>query len=247
MNEIILVTSTDIFDNIKMKYLLESAKHTSNHVKIIEISYKFSWINRIKCFHDFLLSLHSVNPIICFTDAYDVIYTDNDSKIKEKFLSFKCDILWSVEKWYSHQLKSDKEFYDNLNESQYRYINGGTFIGYKTALLCLFHDLLEISLKDKVFINELNNDLFMYDNNNFNGNDQTWISHHLAKNWGKYNIKLDYECDIFYVPCGDWDEIDNYIDENLNHKITGKKPSIIHVPWKSKYENILLKLFNLLH
>jgi hypothetical protein len=101
---------------------------------------------------------------------------------------------------------------------------------------------IEESIKDTSFIEELKRE-------NYNLNsafvDQTIISHHLAKNWGKYNIKLDYECDIFYVPCGDWDNIDKYIDSNLKYKVSGKKPSIIHVPYKSKYEHILIKLFHM--
>jgi hypothetical protein len=170
-----------------------------------------------------------------------VFYVDSLEIIKNKFLSFGSKIVWSVEKWYSHQLKIDKKFYDNLDKSSYRYINSGTFIGYKNSLLDLLIDI-EVSIKDVHFLQELKQEGWDL---NSSCVDQTIISHHLAQNWCKYNIKLDYECDIFYIPCEDWNDIDRYIGVDLKHKVSGKKPSIIHVPWKSKFEHILIKLFNI--
>ena len=245
MHKIVAVTPSNVYDTEKMKFLLESADILDFKVEVIGIGQEFSWINRMTWFKEFLEKIPAAsNPIICFTDAYDVFYVDSLNKIKDKFLSFGADIVWSVEKWYSHQLKIDKQFYDNLgaNSVGYKYLNGGTFIGYKKALLKLFREVLDGSLKDDTFINEMNQGIKKYDNV-ISGLDQSWIAHHLVKNWGKYNIKLDYECDIFYVPCGDWNNIDKYIDSNLKHADTGKKPSIIHVPWKSSKEHILTDLF----
>ena len=241
INKIIAVSPSDVYDTEKMKYLLYSSKMNNFNIEIIGLNKQFIFLSKILWFKEYLEKLPvAINPIICFTDAYDVFYVDSLDIIKYKFLSFGSDIVWSVERWYSHQLKIDKQFYDDLGKSDYKYINTGTFIGFKNSLLKLLNDIV-LSIKDNGFLKELSDEGWEVDSDYV---DQTIISHHLAKNWNKYNIRLDYECDIFYIPCGDWDDIDKYIDMELKNTITGKKPSVIHVCWKSKYEHILIKLFN---
>ena len=243
--EILAVSPSNVYDEEQMKYLLESSKKNNFKVEIIGLGKKFTWLDRIIWFKDYLTALPTENDqIVCFTDAYDVFYATNLEIIKKKFLEFKTDIVWSVEKWFYHQIETDRKFYDDLCPSSYgyKYINGGTFIGYKKSLLELFTDIIDNSLKDCNFINELNSSLDKYINP-IHGNDQSWISHHLAKNWKKYKIKLDYNCDIFYLPCGDWDNIEDYISTNYVHLKTGKTPCIFHVPLKSVKLHILDKLF----
>jgi hypothetical protein len=246
--EIVAVTPTNTYDTYKMKYLLESCVKNNIIINIIGINEKFSWLKRMIWFQNYLKSLpYDLNQIVCFTDAYDVFYRDNLEVIKDKFLSFKKKIVWSSEKMYTHQLNCDKEFYENLAKrgGGYNFLNAGTFIGYKNELLRLFNDIIDGSLKDPVFINELKENIGIYDNDEINGLDQTWISHHLVKHWNKYDIALDYECSIFYVATGeDWHNIDNFIDDNLCLKFSGKKPSIIHAPYKSTFEYILVDLYS---
>jgi hypothetical protein len=149
--------------------------------------------------------------------------------------------VWSVEKWYSHQLIRDKGFYDNLpTNSSYKYINTGTFIGYKNSLLQLFADI-EASIYNPEFMKELAEEGWELHSSAV---DQTIISHHLVKFWDRYKITLDYECGIFYLPCGDWDDIEKYMKKDFTVVETGKKPSIVHVPWRLRYENILIQLFH---
>lgn len=221
-----------------MKYLLESSQRLGFTVDIIGIGRPFSWLDRMKWFTEYLEGL-SDNPIVCFTDAYDVFYVDSLEIIKQKFIGLGTDILWSTEKWCSHHVSNDQAFYDQRAQTEYKYINAGTFIGYRNALLQLFTDILK-AVEDPVFISELR--IGMY-NNHIPGSDQTWISHYLAKNIDAYNIKLDYYCTIFYLPCGDWNQLDKHV-QHLTVTETGQKPSIIHVPWKSRYEYILLQLFH---
>ena len=221
-----------------MKYLLESSQRLGFTVDVIGIGKRFSWLDRMEWFKEYLSGIQD-NPIVCFTDAYDVFYVDSLEVIRQKFLELDTEILWSTEKWCSHHILYDNEFYEARAKTNYRYINAGTFMGYKTALLQLFTDILD-ALKDPGFINEL---VIGFYNNDIRGSDQTWISHYLVKNFDKYNIKLDYYCTVFYLPCGDWSNIDECIDSNLMVKETGMKPSIIHVPWKSRYEYIMLQLY----
>jgi lipopolysaccharide biosynthesis glycosyltransferase len=246
-DDIVAVAPSNVYDKEKMKYLLESSEKNNFKIEIIGLNRNFNWIERMIWFREYLNNLsNNLNQIVCFTDAYDVFYLNDLNAIKNKFLGFNCEIVWSAEKWYSHQLGSDQSFYDNLSTTQfgYKYLNGGAFIGYKNSLLRLFNDILDGSLKNVNFINEINSEISRYNNNEINGSDQTWLSHHICKNYNNYNIKLDYWCDIFYTAAGDWDNIDNVIDEGMTVISTGKRPSIIHVPWISNYGNVFVNLFN---
>jgi hypothetical protein len=119
-------------------------------------------------------------------------------------------------------------------------MNTGTFMGYKDSLLTLLTDILA-SLNDPVFIADLASEGWFLDRTLV---DQAIISYHLYKYWTKYDIAFDRECRIFYIPCGDWENIDRYIDYNFRLTETGQKPSIIHVTNKSQTEHVLQYLFN---
>ena len=244
MNDIIAVSPSNVYDTEKMKYLLYSAKINNFTIETIGINKSFIFLSKIIWLKEYLESLPmNHNPIICFTDAYDVFYLNCLYNIKQLFLYQRANIVWSVEKWYSHQLQIDKPFFDNLlnlTNSPYKYINTGAFIGYKNSLLNLLNDI-DSSIKDQSFLDELGREGWYLSSGAV---DQTIVSHHLAKNWNKYDIKLDYLCSIFYTSSGDWDDIDRYINSDFVNVTTSKKPSIVHVPWKLKYEHILIKLFN---
>jgi hypothetical protein len=103
--------------------------------------------------------------------------------------------------------------------------------------LFLFYKNLLEKIKNKEFmkkVRELKPDNY--------GIDQTIISHFIAQEYNP-NIKLDYNCKIFYTACCDWFDIDNYVDHNLRIKETNSYPCVFHVPWKKKWEHILMKLF----
>ena len=252
MDEIIAVTPTNVADPEKMHYLLKSAEANNFSIKMVGLGQPFGWVERMIWFRDYLQDFpYEENPIICFTDAYDVFYTDDLETIKNKFLAFNCEIVWSVEKFYSHQLEEDRAFYERLCPTSYgyKYINAGTCIGYRTTLLKLFNDILEVSLQDDAFISRFKNlpahpHTHPYRGKVISGSDQSWISHQICQYWNKYNIKMDYLCDIFYVPCGDWDNLEKYVGSNLRIIATGKRPSVIHVPWIQKYDHVFIKLFN---
>lgn len=219
------------------KYLLGSSTRKGFEVKMFGLGEKFEFIHKVTMTCDYLKSIPEENPIICFTDAYDVFYLDNLHTIRKKFLSFDTDIVFSVEALYSHQIPSDQPFYDKINEGKgpYKYLNTGSIIGYKKSLIKFLEDV-KISISNEKFISEIYK---------ISWNDQTIISSHLVQNWGRYNIKFDTECKLFYVTAGDWDDIDKYVDKDLTVIRTGNRPSAIHVPWKRKYEALLAKLYYL--
>jgi len=246
MNDIVAVTASNVFDTDIMKYLLESAKINKFKVEVIGVNKPFTWMDRMKLFREYLINLpDEVNQIVCFTEASDTFYLSDLESIRQKFLQFKTDIVWAVEKWPAHLMKSDEKFYDKICRTShgYKFLTTSAFIGYKNALLEVFNDVLEVSLKDNCFIEQLNNSSVSKYGDAISGLDQTWISHHLVNNWLKYKFAFDYECDLFYISSGDWLKIDNAINSVSVVTTTGKSPNIIRVPWKKMYENILVKLF----
>jgi hypothetical protein len=82
----------------------------------------------------------------------------------------------------------DKEFYHRItadSASLYRYINTGTFIGYKDALLNLLNDIVNGSIKDEKFLDELaknpgNRTSYERYNLQAYAVDQAIFSHHIA-------------------------------------------------------------------
>ena len=144
MVNVIAVAITNMYSGDKMKYLLESAAIQGIKIDILGTTPSFSWLNRLRWFLEYLTSLPTdSNPILCFTEAQTVFYTSDIATIKTKFLEFGADIVWSVEKLYYHQRQADKQFYDDIcpTPDSYKYINTGTFIGYRRALLQLFSDI----------------------------------------------------------------------------------------------------------
>jgi hypothetical protein len=244
-SKIIAVSPSNVFDTEKMKYLLASAKENNVQIEIIGLGKPFNFLSKITLLRDFLSELPTdENPIVCFTDAYDVFYVSNLDTIKAKFLSLNSSIVWSVERYYSHQLQKDKAFYDNLSRctnSPYKYINTGTFIGYKKNLLELMNDIC-VSIENGDFVKDLTDEGWNLTDRLV---DQPIISHHFVKFWNKYQIRLDTMCSIFYVPSGDWFKIDRYINNQFVVADTKHQTSIVHVPNKPKQEHILKKLYYL--
>jgi len=244
MASIIAVSPSNVMDEEKMKYLLESAEVNKFKVDIIGIGQPFTFLSTITLLRDYLDNLDKEsNPIVCYTDAYDVFYLDGLEVVKQKFLAFNKKIVWSAEREFYHQLSKTKSFYDTLDtatKSPYKYLNGGTFMGYKDSLLELFNDIVT-SLKDPEFIADLASEGWYLEKPMV---DQTIKAFHLYKHWAKYDIAFDQECRIFYIPCGDWRNIDYFIDYNFKLAETGQTPSIIHMTWKAVTEHVLQYLFN---
>ena len=231
-SNISFVTFSNVKDTLKMKYILESSFLQDIDLNTIGLGKEWSFIQKIYWVYDYLKVCNE--EIVIFTDAYDVFYLHNTNLIYKKFISLNIDILWSSEKWYSHQLEKNKKFYDNISKGEYKYLNTGTVIGYKSKLIEFYSDM----------INNMETEEFWVDLNKNNwykeswGVDQTIISTYIASNYNKYNLRLDYDLNIFYVPVKDWDDI-NLCKQNIKKY----NPSIVHVPWKIKNEHILRELF----
>ena len=79
--------------------------------------------------------------------------------------------------------------------------------------------------------------------------DQTVIGNYIATNKDRLEIKLDYDCKLFWCVAGEWEEIDKHykiINNKIVNKNTNNAPSCIHVPYTSKYDQVFLKIYDLI-
>lgn len=211
------------------------------------------------------------NEIVCATDGYDVFYQQGQQAIEEAFLSMGCDVVFSAEKWYSHQYRRYKAFYDAAEgESPYRYLNAGSVVGYAGALRKLYkthflwrmwYELLHFppvywlakktsKIFGKIFhANGVINQEGIRYTPWHDCTDQTVMGKLFATKAHGLDIALDRECRIFWCTAGEWDNLEKHfeiIGQNIVNKHTGNTPACIHVPWEQKYRSILVDLWNTL-
>lgn len=78
------------------------------------------------------------NDIICFVDAYDVLcFADSEKEIIDKFKSYDCDLLMGAET-NSYPYGYEDKYPNTEHTTNYKYINSGGFIGYKSAVMELY-------------------------------------------------------------------------------------------------------------
>jgi len=139
----------------------------------------FGGMPKIKLVKEHLKSLPG-NDIVLFMDGYDTFFADNLSTIRERFLGFNVDILFSAEEtcWPL----TDNDFFQSRWKDEgtpYKYLNSGLYIGRVEALLAFLE------------LNEKMSD---------NGDDQLFCQiRFLSRGDNKfpYSITLDYEAYIF--------------------------------------------------
>ncbi|MBT3311607.1 MAG: hypothetical protein HN379_06405 [Desulfobacteraceae bacterium] len=208
------------------------------------------------------------NEIVCCTDGFDVVYQDNLESIKNTFLSFNCDVVFSAEKLYSHQLEKNKEYFESLTKSSYKYLNAGSVIGYAKSLKEIYgpkspkmsrvqsvvYKLLSIGkkiIKNKSlrkFLKRFKPIKAYTEEVRRSSNDQAVVADFIANHEGGINIQLDYECKLFWCVAGEWIDLENHY-EIVNNKIVNKNtntvPACIHIPYTNKYNHLFLKMYAL--
>jgi hypothetical protein len=203
---------------------------------------------------------------VCAVDGFDVLFCGNADEIKQRFLSFKCDCVISVERAYSQQSGKYKNYFDKIHcESPYRYINSGSIIGYAGALRKIYAPTLYSIVLPKIFtgrvLKKIKNISWTvkrrFKLKNFNANyphtflyygDQKHVGRYVATNSGKLNIKLDHGTKIFWCTAWEWKDIDNHFrveDTKVINNHTNNDPLIIHVPGWRVYRDVLVKLFKI--
>ena len=216
----------------KAKYLLNTAKHFNIDVDIIGIGYKFTnFTNRLYILQDYL---KDTNPkeIILVMDGYDTLFNNTLEYALERFQEKNTRILISSEKFFTYQWGKFKHKFDTIN-SDYKYVNAGTYMGYASDLKLMVDELFEIYKEYPTNIDQGLIGVWAY--NNFEN---------------KEKVQLDTNCEIFWVTSGDWDLIKNVAEnKDIINPLTNSKSFIIHntgngdpnlyESYKSAYKNII--------
>lgn len=123
------------------------------------------------------------NDMILFVDAYDVLcFAGSEQEIMDKFHSYDCDLLIGAEMNSYPYGYDDKYPLAEYNPTNYKYINSGGFIGYKSAIIKLY------SWKTDAEIIHICSD----------GGDQTYfIQYYLAHYNNDNHVKMDYNQMVF--------------------------------------------------
>jgi hypothetical protein len=193
----------------KAKYLLNTAKYFNINIELIGVGQTFTnFTNRLYILQDYLKNIND-NELVLVMDGYDTLFNNNLEYAINKFREKNTRILISSEKIYTYQWEKFKYKFDNIN-SDYRYVNAGTYMGYTKDLKAMINELFEIYKTYPTNIDQGLLGVWVY--NNF-------------ENIQK--VQLDINCDIFWVTSKDWEVIKN-LPKDIINPTTNTKPFIIH-------------------
>jgi len=159
--------------------------------------------------------------VICVIDGFDMLAMAPEKEILDKFFSKKCDILFGAELncWPGEFLGR----YDNSKQStNYRFINGGGYIGYKKAVYSLLTWKSD-SEKQRIY-KEVT--------------DQGYFKEYYFVNRDSGLLKLDIDQEIFQNMFSvDWAEM-KILNGRLCNSILGTMPCFVHFSGDSWKTNI---------
>ena len=194
-----------------------------NNINLIILGWGIKWrglSQKLEAAHDFTSNLNN-NDIILFTDAYDVLFTDEPHIIKQKYLEFNSSIVFSAECGCWPHIMDGRICFDKypMSPTPYRYLNSGAWIG-----------------RAKQAQNMLNYVMIQAGANFANANDQKLMGDIYIE--GKYDIKLDFYSKIFQSMHMTLDKPLPYCDptkhiklnkhNNFINTLTNTKPAIYH-------------------
>ena len=193
----------------KAKYLIDTADIVDINLEFIGVGKTFTnFTNRLYFLQEYLDNIPP-EEIVMVMDGYDTLINSTLENIELQFKGYQTRILISAEKMFTYQWEKFKDKFDNI-ESEYRYVNAGTFIGYVKDIQGMIKDLFEINKTHPTEIDQGLMGIWMYNN--------------LEK---PEKAKLDTDCKVFWVTSKDW-YILNKLDEKLINPATGTSPCIIH-------------------
>ena len=196
---------------IKSEYLLNTAKCFGVHVELIGIGHTFTnFTNRLYILQDYL---KDINPeeVILIMDGYDTLFNNTVEYTLSQFYQKNTKILISSEKLFTYQWGKFQHKFDTIN-SDYKYVNAGTFMGYAGDLKIMVDELFEIY---KLYPTDIDQGLL-----------GVWVYNNFEDN---KKVQLDTNCDVFWVTSKDWDVLKNIdIEENISNPSTNSKPFVIH-------------------
>ena len=195
----------------KAEYLLNTAKYFGVEVELIGIGHTFTnFTNRLYILQDYL---KDINPeeVILVMDGYDTLFNNTVEYTLSQFHQKNTKILISSEKLFTYQWGKFQHKFDTIN-SDYKYVNAGTFMGYAGDLKIMVDELFEIY---KLYPTDIDQGLL-----------GVWVYNNFEDN---KKVQLDTNCDVFWVTSKDWDVLKNIdIEENISNPSTNSKPFVIH-------------------
>lgn len=216
-------------DEAKMNILFSSL--LKNYSQVLNLGKNKQWTGgdvtngpgggqKVNLFYEFL-NTQSDNSIILFTDAYDVFLVSSIDGIVNRFLEFKCDVLFSAEKTCWPDPSLSKLFPDSF--TNYKFLNSGCFIGYRWALL----RLIESQIKDT------DDDQLYYQKQYLKSLTEDFI-----------NIKLDTENYIFQCLGGSENSVKVLENGQLYNSETNCCPLVLHGNGGPYTKQVFKDIFN---
>lgn len=211
----------------KAKYLIDTADLVNINLEFIGVGETYTnFTNRLYFLQEYLYNIPP-DEIVLVMDGYDTLINSPLEKIESEFKSYQTRILISAEKMFTYQWDRFKDKFDNI-QSEYRYVNAGTFIGYVKDILEMLKDLLEIN---KTHPTEIDQGLM-----------GVWVYNNFEKS---EKVKLDTDCRVFWVTSKDWYILDT-LHKNLINPYTGNKPCIIHNTGNSSFFKYFVHVYGLI-
>lgn len=196
----------------KARYLLDTAKYFNIDVEILGVGCKFTtFTNRLYILQDYLKDIDP-NEIVIVLDGYDTLFNNTVSYAEEQFKLKDTRILISAEKIYTYQWLNFQDKFDTI-ESEYRYVNAGTYMGYAGDLRIMLSELFEIYKNQPTDIDQ--------------GLLGVWVYTNFQN---KKKVQLDSNCEVFWVTSKDWNIVKNLDGKEVINPFTKTKPFIIHNP-----------------
>ena len=210
-------------------YLVETCKKNGKELTVLGYGEKWQGFNwRYKKVLEYLMKLDG-EDIVCFVDGYDVICTQNLTKLPDKFMELKretnCKIIVGEQKIivnnmfsYMGELASKYYFGKCKNYS----LNAGTYIGKVVDLLELIKGIFNISTMS-------------------NADDQLLLTQYCKTR--PSDITVDMTNRLFLTLELPYQEIDKYLefrDDKVYYQ--NNAPFFIHGAGRTYLDNILIRL-----
>ncbi len=196
----------------KAKYLVNTAKIHDVKVDFIGIGQTFTtFTNRLPILREYLKGIDPTEVVLVM-DGYDTLINNTVEYVEQVFKSKNTNIFISAEKIFTYQWDFFKNKFETI-ESEYRYVNAGTLMGYAGELSKMVDELFDIYEKHPTDIDQGLLGIWVY--NNFEN---------------KTKVQLDTECEIFWVTSKDWDFLRNNQQNKreILNPYTNTRPFVIH-------------------
>lgn len=205
----------------KCEKMLKTAKLHGVHVELLGIGHEFvSHCQRMEILRDTLEEMEEQErdkTIVVAMDGSDTLINGSSEVIAEQFRQMNTQVVIAAEKAYTYQYFEYKPKFDQIaTPYPYRYVNAGTFMGYGSSLLKLMKELLHMKST-------------RWPSANDQGLLGIWAYHNMEN---ETLMKMDHNCDIFWVTCNDWDQLKKASireGKTIQNTMTGTNPPIIHL------------------